>query len=203
MAVGAPAGILETSGLAGPLASLTAIQHNGNQIRLAIVAAVLPPLKDLAGRGIDFTQMPWMLVIGTTVLLALVLSPVVMAGRRDRSTRGSGIARSRPTWRMPAVPMSVWFVLRIISIGIALGLAVVLVVRPETGLYFFWRVFIPMVPMVFFVAPGLWRNVCPMAALNQTPRLFSFSRQLDAPAMDAKIQLSDCRRAIPNSGLQP
>ena len=74
------------------------------------------------------------------------------------------------------LPMPVWYGLRIVSIGTALGLVVVLFVRPEVGLFFFWRVMIPMVPLLFFVAPGLWRNICPMAALNQTPRLFDFTK---------------------------
>jgi len=40
---------------------------------------------------------------------------------------------------------------------------------------------IPAVPMVLVAAPGLWRQVCPMAFANQIPRMFSFSRALDLP----------------------
>ena len=178
---GAPDERLDVGGLAGPLTSLSAIQHNGSQMLAAFLAAVLPPVDNLSNLAIDLAEIPWLLVIGSTVLMALVLSPVVVAGRRRQSSHHSKSDRGWPVLRLPAIPMHVWFALRIISIGIALGLAVVLVVRPETGLFFFWRVFIPMVPMVFFVAPGLWRNVCPMAALNQTPRLFNFSLSLTPP----------------------
>lgn len=80
------------------------------------------------------------------------------------------------------VPLPVWHAIRVLSIGFALGLCVVLVVRPELGLFIFWRVLVPLLPLLFFVAPGVWRNICPMAALNQTPRLFSFSRALTPPA---------------------
>src|SRR5439155_26411304 len=31
------------------------------------------------------------------------------------------------------------------------------------------------------LAPGLWRNICPLAATNQIPRLFGFSRGLTLP----------------------
>ena len=33
-----------------------------------------------------------------------------------------------------------------------------------------WKVIIPTLPLLFLVAPGLWRNLCPLAASNQTPR---------------------------------
>ena len=40
----------------------------------------------------------------------------------------------------------------------------------------------PLLPLVWFVAPGLWRNVCPLAAANQVPRVLGFTRGLTAPA---------------------
>jgi nitrite reductase (NADH) large subunit len=79
------------------------------------------------------------------------------------------------------LPTAIWHALRILSVGVAVGLCVVLFTRPEAGLFFFWRLLIPLVPLLFFVAPGLWRNICPMAALNQTPRLFQFTRALTLP----------------------
>ena len=53
-----------------------------------------------------------------------------------------------------------------------------LVVRPEQGLFLLWQLVIPIVPAVFLVAPGLWRNVCPLAALNQLPRVAGFTKGL-------------------------
>ncbi len=34
---------------------------------------------------------------------------------------------------------------------------------------------------MWLTAPGLWRNICPLAASNQTPRLFRFTRGLTIP----------------------
>ncbi len=82
----------------------------------------------------------------------------------------------------PIVPLAVWHVLRVISVLTALMVCLLLFVRPDTGLFLFWRVLVPVLPLVFFVAPGLWRNICPMAALNQTPRLFGFTRGLTLPS---------------------
>lgn len=81
-----------------------------------------------------------------------------------------------------AIPIPVWHAIRVLSVGFALGLCVVLFVRPEMGLFIFWSVLVPLLPLLFFVAPGVWRNICPMAALNQTPRLFAFTRALTPPA---------------------
>ena len=35
---------------------------------------------------------------------------------------------------------------------------------------------VPLLPILFFAAPGLWRNICPLAASNQTPRVLKFTR---------------------------
>lgn len=84
--------------------------------------------------------------------------------------------------QMPAkLPQWVWHVARVISVGITLGICVLLFLDPPTGLFIFWRVVIPLLPILFFVAPGLWRNVCPLAASNQTPRLLGFTRGLTLP----------------------
>src|ERR671931_429051 len=36
-------------------------------------------------------------------------------------------------------------------------------------------------PLARMLAPGLWRNVCPMAAVNQIPRVFGMSRGARLP----------------------
>ncbi|MGB0386278.1 MAG: FAD-dependent oxidoreductase [Ardenticatenaceae bacterium] len=79
------------------------------------------------------------------------------------------------------IPINVWHAIRVLSVGFALGLILILFVNPEIGLKIFWGVIIPTVPLLFFIAPGVWRNICPMAALNQTPRIFNFTRRLTAP----------------------
>ena len=39
-----------------------------------------------------------------------------------------------------------------------------------------WKVVIPLLPLLFLVAPGLWRNICPLAASNQTPRALGITQ---------------------------
>jgi NADPH-dependent 2,4-dienoyl-CoA reductase/sulfur reductase-like enzyme/ferredoxin len=76
------------------------------------------------------------------------------------------------------VPLVAWHVVRALGVAAAIGIAVLLVVRPEQGLFLLWQLVIPVVPAVFLVAPGLWRNACPLAALNQLPRLAGFTKGL-------------------------
>ena len=62
-----------------------------------------------------------------------------------------------------------------------LALCLTMFIAPSTGLFLFFGVVVPLLPILFFVAPGLWRNICPLAAANQTPRVLGFSRPLTPP----------------------
>ena len=79
------------------------------------------------------------------------------------------------------VPMSIWHTIRIISVLGAVGLIIILFVWPALGLRILWGLIIPVLPALFFIAPGIWRNICPLAAVNQVPRLFGFTRGLKLP----------------------
>ena len=45
----------------------------------------------------------------------------------------------------------------------------------------FWKAVIPALPLLFMVAPGVWRNICPLATSNQTPRLLGITKGLNPP----------------------
>ena len=80
--------------------------------------------------------------------------------------------------QIPArLPIGAWQALRALSLLGAIGLAVALVVAPDDGLYVLWRIVIPALPLVWLVVPGLWRNLCPLSASNQTPRVLGLSRR--------------------------
>jgi NADPH-dependent 2,4-dienoyl-CoA reductase/sulfur reductase-like enzyme/ferredoxin len=81
----------------------------------------------------------------------------------------------------PRMPMAVWVTARAAVLAIALALALLLIAWPELGLKLFWGLAIPIVPALLVVAPGLWRQVCPMATMNQLPRLAGFSRGRELP----------------------
>jgi NADPH-dependent 2,4-dienoyl-CoA reductase/sulfur reductase-like enzyme/ferredoxin len=76
----------------------------------------------------------------------------------------------------PRAPRRVWDALRVLSVVAGLALCISLIVWPRIGLFALWGVLVPLLPLLFFIAPGFWRNICPLAASNQVPRRFGFTR---------------------------
>ncbi|MFO1287730.1 MAG: 2Fe-2S iron-sulfur cluster-binding protein [Rubrivivax sp.] len=84
--------------------------------------------------------------------------------------------------QMPAQgPAWMWPALRAVAVAVALAIAALLIAEPALGLLVFWGLAIPVVPALLVIAPGLWRQVCPMAALNQLPRALGKGRALELP----------------------
>ncbi len=74
-----------------------------------------------------------------------------------------------------------WVAVRITSLALLVALAITLIVNPTDGLVIFWQVLVPLLPLLFLTALGLWRNICPVSAANQLPRVLGFSRSLEPP----------------------
>jgi nitrite reductase (NADH) large subunit len=112
--------------------------------------------------------------------------PIVAAGAARPSSTDPAAAATQffrnYTQLETRVPMAVWVAARVVAMGVTLALALLLIVQPELGLKLFWGLAIPLVPALLVIAPGLWRQVCPMATMNQLPRLAGFGRALDLPA---------------------
>jgi nitrite reductase (NADH) large subunit len=85
------------------------------------------------------------------------------------------------------LPQGVWRPGRWAGVAVGVGIAVTAVAYPDAGLKAFWSVFVPIAPLLFLVGPGLWRNLCPMASLNQLPRTLGFTRGLTVPAGVARV----------------
>ncbi len=79
------------------------------------------------------------------------------------------------------LPIKAWHPIRIASVLAYLALCVTLFIRPAGGQFWFFKVIVPLLPILFFTAPGLWRNICPLAAANQAPRVLSFTRAFTPP----------------------
>jgi nitrite reductase (NADH) large subunit len=74
-----------------------------------------------------------------------------------------------------------WHAARAAVLAGACALVVTLFAAPRLGLIAWWLYVLPCIPLLLVLVPGLWRNLCPMATLNQLPRLFGFSRALTVP----------------------
>lgn len=79
------------------------------------------------------------------------------------------------------LPLPAWHVIRAGSVLAYITLCVTLWIFPAGGQFWFFKVIVPLLPILFFTAPGLWRNICPLAASNQAPRVLGFTRSLTPP----------------------
>ncbi|MFD0008964.1 FAD-dependent oxidoreductase [Streptomyces sp. NPDC127178] len=80
------------------------------------------------------------------------------------------------------VPRWVWDLSRVASVSGLVALIVVLIVSPRQGLTIWWGIAVPLLPLVWLLMAGLWRNICPLAAVNQVPRRSGLSLSRSAPA---------------------
>jgi nitrite reductase (NADH) large subunit len=79
------------------------------------------------------------------------------------------------------LPAAAWRAVRVISVLTYAALVCGLFISPAGALFAFFKIIVPLLPIVFFVAPGMWRNICPLAAVNQAPRVLGFTRALTPP----------------------
>ncbi len=81
------------------------------------------------------------------------------------------------TQTTPRSPKWLWEAGRLALLGLTLALLIGLVSEPMTTLTLTWGVLVPLLPILIFIAPGVWRNLCPMATLNQIPRRLGLGLQ--------------------------
>ncbi len=77
----------------------------------------------------------------------------------------------------------VWYALRAAVLAGFITVVVLGFARPDDMLTLFWGVLVPMLPAVWMLAPGLWRNTCPLATVHQLPRVLGFSRERTSPPL--------------------
>ncbi len=74
-----------------------------------------------------------------------------------------------------------------------LGLALIalLIWAPTIGIHALWNVLIPAAPALLVFAPGLWRNICPLASSALLPRHLGLSRRRAvSPRLSARLHLA-------------
>ena len=58
---------------------------------------------------------------------------------------------------------------------------------PAIGIVLFWDMLIPVAPALLVIAPGLWRNVCPLATTNLMPGRLGLSKRKKLTAKQSGI----------------
>lgn len=87
--------------------------------------------------------------------------------------------------------LMIWRVFQVVIWAAGMGVWLALIVRPELGLHLLWNVLIPVAPALFVVAPGVWRNVCPLGSLSLAPHHFRVSRRRKlSPDARARLYLA-------------
>jgi len=109
--------------------------------------------------------------------------PSLLARIRENRAKRAGLPAFPNYTQVPSLlSIRAWWTVRTIGLLATLAVVVLCIAVPKTGLRIVWGIGIPLLPILFFVAPGLWRNICPLAASNQIPRVRGWTRALEAPA---------------------
>ncbi len=74
-----------------------------------------------------------------------------------------------------------WRWLQSVFFVIGLGLFSLLIFFPEIGVIAFWDVLIPVAPLLFLLAAGCWRNICPLATVAMLPHHLHLSKRRRIP----------------------
>ena len=74
-----------------------------------------------------------------------------------------------------------WRALQTVFFAVGALILVTLFVAPDLGLHLLWNVLIPVAPALLVLAPGLWRNVCPMGTASMLPYHAGASRRRPIP----------------------
>jgi hypothetical protein len=74
-----------------------------------------------------------------------------------------------------------WHIIRIFTLIVLLSVIIILYLYPDVGLFIFWRIVIPILPLILFISTGTWRNLCALAEINQIPTNLGFSKEQKLP----------------------
>jgi len=72
----------------------------------------------------------------------------------------------------------VWTILQAALLLVGVALVGLLLFWPAVGVGLFWSVVVPAAPALVTVAPGLWRNICPMATVHWLPQKLGIAKNL-------------------------
>src|SRR5690348_9035887 len=98
-------------------------------------------------------------------------------GYRDTPPRPRlALVRVAPTRSRPVLPAGsrtpspkarrVWLALQATMLIVGVVLVGLLLFWPPAGIALMWNFLIPVAPGLVTIAPGLWRNICPMATFH-------------------------------------
>lgn len=84
------------------------------------------------------------------------------------------------------IPRKVWRTVQVTGVITVFVLLYMLYFYPDKGLFILWKIAVPLLPLVFVIVPGFWRNSCPLAFISQIPRNLKFTKGLNLPVFIVK-----------------
>ncbi len=99
-----------------------------------------------------------------------------------------------------------WRVAQTGALLVTVALIALLFIAPRPTLGWTWNLVVPILPATFLISPAIWRNVCPLATLNELPdwlgkgnRLPGVALASGAVAGAAAVLLIPVRRIVFNT----
>lgn len=78
--------------------------------------------------------------------------------------------------QLPPRRRRAWLIAQVLVFGVGATIFAALLLRPPLGLDLLWNGLIPAAPLLLVLAPGLWRNVCPLSSIALLPQKLGWSR---------------------------
>ena len=110
---------------------------------------------------------------------------------REPSRHANMSVRVSPTRYAPVLPANsrtvdpkhrrIWFTLQATMLLVGVVLVNLLLFWPAVGIALMWNFLIPVAPALVTIAPGLWRNICPMATFHMLPQRLGFAQNFRMP----------------------
>ena len=75
----------------------------------------------------------------------------------------------------------IWLTLQATMLLVGVALVGLLLFWPAVGIALMWNLLIPVAPALVTIAPGLWRNICPMATFHMLPQKLGIAQNLRMP----------------------
>ncbi len=114
---------------------------------------------------------------------------------REAAPQRKPLVRVSPTKYSPILPANsrtvspearqIWGALQAAMLAVGAVLVGLLLFWPAAGIALMWNFLIPVAPALVTIAPGLWRNICPMATFHMLPQKLGIAQNIRMPEWGA------------------
>lgn len=84
---------------------------------------------------------------------------------------------TKATRILPTSERTIWRLAQVLAWAAGMFIWAALFWTPQLGLHLLWNVLIPVAPALLVLAPGVWRNVCPLGSMSLAPHHFGLSQR--------------------------